>query len=49
MRVHNSFLVNLDHVQGYLNKEEIKLAEGHRVPLSESAKKEFVTYFKRFK
>ncbi len=49
MRVHNSFLVNLNHVKGYLNTEEIKLTEGHKVPLSGSAKKEFVTYFKKFK
>jgi two-component system LytT family response regulator len=49
MRVHNSYLINLDQVQGYLNTEEIILSEGHRVPLSGSAKKEFVGYFKRFK
>jgi two-component system, LytTR family, response regulator len=49
MRIHNSYLVNLHHVTGYSNTEEILLAENLKCPLSHSNKKSFLALFKQYK
>jgi two-component system LytT family response regulator len=45
LRVHNSFLVNLDHVTGYTRQGEILLSEGLKAFLGDSYKNEFVRRF----
>jgi two-component system LytT family response regulator len=45
MRVHHSFLVNLDHVTGYTRQGEILLSEGLKASLGNSYKTEFAKRF----
>ncbi len=45
LRVHHSFLVNLDHVTGYTRQGEILLSEGQKAFLGDSYKNEFVKRF----
>jgi two-component system, LytTR family, response regulator len=47
MRVHNSFIVNIQHVEGYSNHEEILLSENLRCSLSGSHKHEFLHLFRK--
>ncbi|MFN8239748.1 MAG: LytTR family DNA-binding domain-containing protein [Bacteroidales bacterium] len=46
MRVHNSFLVNLGHVEGYDSQGEILLAEAIKCPLGASKKQAFLRKIK---
>lgn len=48
IRVHRSFLINLSHVKGYTNQNEILLEEGHSCPLSESFKQQFISRLSAF-
>ncbi len=45
LRVHHSYLVNLDHVTGYTRQGEILLSEGLKAFLGDSYKTEFVKIF----
>lgn len=45
LRVHHSYLVNLDHVTGYTRQGEILLSEGQKAFLGDSYKNEFVKRF----
>ena len=45
LRVHHSYLVNLDHVTGYTRQGEILLSEGMKAFLGDSYKNEFVKRF----
>jgi two-component system LytT family response regulator len=45
LRVHHSFLVNLDHVTGYTRQGEIILTGGLKANLSDSYKSEFIKNF----
>lgn len=45
LRVHHSYLVNLDHVTGYTRQGEILLSEGLKAFLGDSYKSEFVRKF----
>ncbi|MEZ4998404.1 MAG: LytTR family DNA-binding domain-containing protein [Bacteroidales bacterium] len=45
LRVHHSYLVNLDHVTGYTRQGEILLSEGLKAFLGDSYKTEFVRRF----
>lgn len=45
MRVHHSYMVNLDHVTGYTRQGEILLSEGLKAFLGDSYKTEFVKRF----
>lgn len=45
LRVHHSYLVNLDHVTGYTRQGEILLSEGMKAHLGDSYKNEFVRKF----
>lgn len=45
LRVHHSYLVNLDHVTGYTRQGEILLSEGLKAFLGDSYKTEFVRKF----
>ena len=45
LRVHHSYLVNLDHVTGYTRQGEILLSEGLKAYLGDSYKNEFVKRF----
>jgi two-component system LytT family response regulator len=47
IRTHNSYLVNLQQVRGYLNQEEILLADGLKCPLSSGNKRAFIDLFKK--
>lgn len=47
MRVHHSFIVNLKHVAGYSNHEEILLSENLRCSLSGSHKHAFLQLFRK--
>jgi two-component system LytT family response regulator len=47
IRTHHSYLVNLQHVRGYSNQEEILLAEGLKCPLSSGNKHTFISFFKK--
>jgi hypothetical protein len=40
-------LVNLQQVRGYLNQEEILLADGLKCPLSSGNKRAFIDLFKK--
>jgi two-component system, LytTR family, response regulator len=44
LRVHHSYLINLDHVERYIRGEggEIILCNGHSVPVARSKKQEFL-------
>jgi two-component system, LytTR family, response regulator len=46
MRVHNSYLINLNHVKEYSNQEVIMLSESRSSPLSNVHKQEFLKIFK---
>jgi two-component system LytT family response regulator len=46
MRVHHSYLINLDHVKGYTHQEEIILADKLHCPLSRAHKKHFIEHYK---
>jgi two-component system LytT family response regulator len=46
MRVHNSFIVNINHVKSYTNQGEITLTENLKCSLSLSHKKDFLKTFK---
>jgi two-component system LytT family response regulator len=45
MRVHHSYLINLDHVTGFTRQGEIMLYEGHKAYLGDSYKAEFIKRF----
>jgi len=45
LRVHHSYLVNLDHVTGYTRQGEILLSEGLKAYIGDSYKNEFVKKF----
>lgn len=45
LRVHHSYLVNLEHVTGYTRQGEILLSEGQKAFLGDSYKGEFVRRF----
>jgi two-component system LytT family response regulator len=45
MRVHHSYLINLDHVTGYTRQGEILLSEGLKAYLGDSYKGEFARKF----
>lgn len=45
MRVHHSYLINLDHVTGYTKQGEILLSENLKASLGNSYKNEFVRMF----
>ncbi|MCX6261656.1 MAG: LytTR family DNA-binding domain-containing protein [Bacteroidia bacterium] len=45
IRVHHSYLVNLNHVVGYSRQGEILLAEGHKAYLGDSYKNHFIKRF----
>jgi two-component system LytT family response regulator len=47
IRTHHSYLVNLQHVRGYSNQEEILLADGLKCPLSAGNKHAFISLFKK--
>jgi two-component system LytT family response regulator len=49
MRVHHSFIVNLNHVKGYGSHEEILLADNLSCTLSAAHKATFLNYFKHKK
>jgi two-component system, LytTR family, response regulator len=46
-RVHNSFIININHVTSYSSQGEIHLSEGNSCPLSSSHKKEFLNTFRK--
>jgi two-component system, LytTR family, response regulator len=46
MRVHNSYLVNLNHVKEYSNQEVILLSESRSSPLSNVHKQDFLKVFR---
>ncbi len=45
IRVHNSYLVNINHVSGYSKQGEVILSEGNRANLGDSYKNSFVKRF----
>jgi two-component system, LytTR family, response regulator len=45
IRVHHSFMVNLNHVSGYSRQGEIILTEGNRADLGDSYKEDFIKCF----
>ena len=45
LRVHHSYLINLDHVTGYTRQGEILLSENLRASLGNSYKNEFIRIF----
>jgi two-component system, LytTR family, response regulator len=47
MRIHHSFIVNINHVSGYSNHEEILLSENLRCSLSDSHKQAFLHLFRK--
>lgn len=47
MRVHHSYIINIHHVVGYTNHEEILLAENLRCSLSGSHKHSFLQLFRK--
>jgi two-component system LytT family response regulator len=46
IRVHHSFLINLNHVQSYTNQGEIILSERNKAFLGDRYKKQFIIMFK---
>ncbi len=46
MRVHNSYIVNIDHVKGYSNQGYIRLTDDHKCSLSTMRKPDFLKIFK---
>jgi two-component system, LytTR family, response regulator len=49
MRVHHSYLINLNHVKGYSHQEEILLTDNNKAPLSNVHKNSFLNIFKNIK
>lgn len=49
MRVHNSFLINLNHVKGHIHQGEIQLSDNYHCPLGNTFKNEFIAIFKKMK
>jgi len=49
MRVHHSFIVNLNHVTGYNCQEEILMTDNNSCSLSSAHKNQFMGYFKHKK
>lgn len=49
LRVHNSFIINLNHVSGYTHLGEIILTDNLRSPLSKTHKQAFQNYYKNRK
>ena len=49
MRVHNSYIVNLDHVRKYTSQDEIFLTDNLKCPLSKVHKHKFQEYHKNKK
>lgn len=47
VRVHYSYLINLNHICRYTKQGEIELSEGNRAPLSDSNKKMFFEILSR--
>jgi len=45
IRVHNSFIINRDHVKGYTYQGEIQLSENLKCSLSAGHKREFLYFF----
>jgi len=48
MRVHNSYIINKEHVTGYTFQKEILLSENLKCPLSAGNKKEFLAAFGKY-
>jgi len=47
IRVHNSYIININHVTSYSSQGEIHLSEGNTCPLSNSHKKDFLNIFRK--
>jgi two-component system, LytTR family, response regulator len=47
LRVHNSHLINMAHVKGYLHEGTIQLSEDHSAPLGNTYKKRFLEMFQK--
>jgi len=46
-RVHNSYIINLNHIKGYNNQGEIHLTEGIKCPLGNSRKQAFLKIIRK--
>lgn len=44
--VHKSYLINLDHVEKYLNEGYVLLIENHKIPVSRNRRNDFLQYLK---
>lgn len=49
LRVHNSYIINLNHLTGYTNMGEILLSDGIKCSLGTSRKQAFLKIFKRIR
>jgi two-component system, LytTR family, response regulator len=49
LRVHNSYIINLEHVTGYTHQGEIILTDNYRCPLSKTHKQAFLQRYKNKK
>jgi len=47
IRIHHSYIVNLKHIKGYSNQEEVLLTDGFKCPLSSGNKHSFISLFKK--
>lgn len=47
VRIHHSYLINIDHVAGYSKQGEIFLTEGNKASLGDSYKHDFINRFSR--
>ncbi len=47
IRIHHSYLINIEHVAGYSKQGEIFLTEGHKAYLGDSYKSDFIKRFSR--
>lgn len=47
VRIHHSYLINIDHVEGYSKQGEIFLTEGYKAYLGDSYKNDFIKRFLR--
>lgn len=47
IRIHHSYLINIEHVAGYSKQGEIFLTEGHKAYLGDSYKSDFINRFSR--
>lgn len=49
LRVHNSFLINLNHVTGFINEGTIQLINNHKTPLGNTYRRRFLEYFMKMR